>query len=87
MQLAQQVPDGEDLDWVTIKEETEWNEYKLKDGTTLKVKMVLAGVRRLKQYNAIGDPIYVCNAQNVVRVIDVPKSLKGPPSNKVQTTA
>lgn len=54
-----QLHGGEDLDFEVVKED--WNEYKLSDGTTLKVKVVLTGVRRLKnRYTPTGDPV-ICN--------------------------
>lgn len=52
-----------------------WNIYKLKDGSTLKVKMVLNGVKRLKKYNPDGTPIYIINSQNIVRVVEIPQTL------------
>jgi len=66
-----------DLDF----EETEehWNTYTLSDGTTIKVKLVLRGVKRLKRYEPDGNPIYVINSINVVRSLDVPKELKAKP--------
>jgi len=66
-----------DLDWTSEKEY--WNEYKLDDGTVLKVKIVLRGVRRAEQHNTDGTPIYLINAQNVVRATKVPKELRGKP--------
>ncbi|MBL7167740.1 hypothetical protein ISS40_03615 [Candidatus Bathyarchaeota archaeon] len=66
-----------DLDF----EETEehWNTYTLSDGTTIKVKLVLRGVKRLKRYEPDGNPIYVINSINVVRSINVPPELKAKP--------
>jgi hypothetical protein len=64
---------AEDVDFNEIEEK--WNVYKLKDGTTLKIKLVLIGIKRLKKHNPDGTPIYLINSQNVVRVIDVPKEL------------
>lgn len=49
--------EGEDMDFEEVEEH--WNVYKLKDGTTLKVKLVLIGVKRLKKYNPDGSPIYI----------------------------
>lgn len=73
--------EAEDLDF---KDEREfWNSYKLSDGTTLKVKLVLRGVKRLQKWNPDGSPIYIINSTNVVRVTNVPKKLKAKP--KVQT--
>ena len=64
-----------EIDWDS--EEEYWNEYKLKDGTTMKVKLVLKGVRRaIDQYNPDGNPVYMLQSMNVVRVLDVPKKLR-----------
>ncbi len=61
-------------------EESEyWNEYRLEDGTTLKVKLVLRGVKRLDKYEPDGTPIYVINSINVVRAINVPDQIKAKP--------
>jgi hypothetical protein len=56
-----------------------WNVYKLKDGSTLKVKLVISGIKRLLKHNTDGSPIYIIQSQNVVRVVDVPKSLMAKP--------
>lgn len=66
--------EGEDIDFEEIEER--WNTYKLKDGTILKVKLVLVGVKRLKKYNPDGTPIYIINSQNIVRTLNIPKELK-----------
>jgi hypothetical protein len=68
---------ADDVDFEESKEY--WNVYKLRDGTTLKIKLVLAGIKRLKKHNPDGTPIYIINSQNVVRAIDVPKGLKAKP--------
>jgi len=69
--------DAEDVDFEQEKEH--WNTYILKDGTTLMVKLVLIGVKRLKKWNPDGTPVYMINSQNIVRVTNVPKELKGKP--------
>lgn len=74
------IMNAEDVDFEAIKEE--WNEYKLSDGSKLKVKLVLIGVKRLKKYQPDGKPIYIINSTNVVRVVDVPEKLKGKPSQR-----
>jgi len=71
------IAEGEDVDFEEVKEY--WNVYKLKDGTTLKVKLVLIGVKRLKKHNLDGSPIYVIQSQNIVRAVDVPKELYAKP--------
>ena len=72
-----ELAEAEDVDFEEVKES--WNVYKLSDGTTLKVKLVLTGVKRLKKYNPDGTPIYVISSQNVVRVVNVPPELKAKP--------
>ena len=37
---------GEDIDFE--EKEEHWNVYKLKDGTTLKINLILVGIKRLK---------------------------------------
>jgi hypothetical protein len=69
--------DSVDLDF--IEEEEHWNTYRLGDGTTLKVKLILRGVKRLKAHEPDGSPIYVINSINVVRAVNVPKELKEKP--------
>jgi hypothetical protein len=71
------VANADDVDFEESKEY--WNVYKLKDGTTLKIKLVLAGIKRLKKHNPDGTPIYIINSQNVVRAIDIPKGLIAKP--------
>jgi hypothetical protein len=66
-----------DLDFKEVEEN--WNTYTLSDGTTLKVKLVLRGVKRLKNFEPDGSPIYVINTINVVRAVDIPSELKAKP--------
>ena len=68
------IAEAEDLDFT--EESEHWNTYSLADGTTLKVKLVLRGVKRLKRYNPDGTPMYLINSQNVVRAVNVPEGVK-----------
>jgi hypothetical protein len=75
----QPIQDGEEIDFDVIGED--WNTYQLKDGTILKVKLVLAGVVRLNnKYDPLGNPVYMIKSTNVVRVMDVPGELKRKPT-------
>jgi hypothetical protein len=75
---VQPIQDGKEVDFDVIGED--WNTYQLKDGTILKVKLVLAGVIRLKnKFDPLGNPIYMIKSTNVVRVMDVPGELKRKP--------
>lgn len=74
-----ELPDGTAPDTVSLDfeavEET-WNEYELEDGTTIKVKLVLNGVHRVKdQFNEFGEPHYIIQSNNQVRTLDVPDEL------------
>jgi hypothetical protein len=75
--MQRDLMEAEDIDFEEEKEE--WNTYKLVDGSTLKIKLVLRGVKRLKKFSQDGNPMYVINATNVVRLVDVPKELRAKP--------
>ncbi len=75
MRITQKdIAEGVEVDFE--EEEEHWNKYTLKDGTILKVKLVLRGVKRLKRYRPDGLPIYMIDSQNIVRSLDVPEKLK-----------
>ena len=69
----QDMAEAQDIDFEEEKER--WSVYKLKDGTTLKVKLIVTGIKRLQKHNVDGTPIYVVNSQTVVRTLDIPKEL------------
>jgi len=67
--------EGEEVDFENEKEE--WNVYKLSDGSTLKVKLVLVNVVRSRdKYDPLGNPIYGITSQNIIKVLNVPEKLK-----------
>jgi len=70
--------EGEEVDFENAKEE--WNVYKLADGTTLKIKLVLVNVVRSRnKYDPLGNPIYGITSQNIVKTLNVPEKLKRKP--------
>jgi len=70
--------EGEEVDFENEKEE--WNVYKLADGTTLKVKLILVNVVRSRdKYDPLGNPIYGITSQNIVKVLNAPEKLKRKP--------
>jgi len=71
------IAEGEDVDFE--EKEEHWNIYKLKDGTTLKIKLILVGIKKLKKHNPDGTPVYMINSQNIVRAVDIPKDLMAKP--------
>ena len=75
--MQKDLMEADDIDFTEEKEY--WNAYKLADGSTLKIKLVLRGVKRLKKWTPDGNPWYVISTANVVRLVDVPKELKAKP--------
>jgi hypothetical protein len=59
---------------VQVDESTErWSEFKLQDGTILRVKAtVLSAVRVDGEYDPAGNPIYVTNISPVITLASVP---------------
>ena len=71
---------GDDDVWAEeVEFETEresWNTYILQDGTTLKLKAVVAEVLRVEErWGPNGDPIYLVNASPIVSTAS-PEHLK-----------
>ena len=66
-----------DLDFTEVEEH--WNAYQLSDGTKLKVKLIIRGVKRLSQYEPDGTPVYLINSINVVRAVDIPAGVRAKP--------
>jgi len=55
-----------------------WSTYKLSDGTTLKVRTTVTGVFRLDgEHDQMGNPVYNVSHTTLIRVVNVPKNLKG----------
>jgi hypothetical protein len=61
-------------------EEERWSTFRLGDGSTIKVKLVVKGAKRLNKYDPDGMPIYTVDTENIVRVVNVPEKLKAPAS-------
>ena len=63
-----------------MKQEARWNTYKLGDGSTIKVKLVVKGARRLNKFEADGMPVYALDSENIVRVVDAPEEFMASPT-------
>jgi hypothetical protein len=62
---------------VPVEESTErWSEYKLEDGSIIRLKQVLLEIIRTEGYDPEGNPMYVVRAQPVLSVVEVPDRLK-----------
>ena len=64
---------AEELGYKTIAEE--WNEYKLDDGSILRLKSVLTRVARTEEFDQQGDPVYYFTTSSIGSAI-VPSLLK-----------
>ncbi|MGH6848451.1 MAG: hypothetical protein ACREC0_13745 [Methylocella sp.] len=76
---VQLVPGGPLVDGVEIlvdESSEKWSEYKLEDGTTIRLKQVLMEVIRTSQYDPEGNPLYTIKAQPILSIVDVPEKLK-----------
>lgn len=59
--------DTDEVDVVSSNEH--WNEYQLADGTELAIKTVLIKVfKATTEKTQDGDPLYITNSQNIVKV-------------------
>ena len=63
-----------------LREENRWSTFRLGDGSTIKVKLVVKGAKRLNKYSADGMPVYTVDTEPVVQVVDVPEALRVAPS-------
>ena len=58
------------------KQDRQWSIYKLRDGSTVRVKHVLRSVRQLPNYAPDGAPTYVGMSDCIVEVVDFPEDLR-----------
>ena len=78
--IARKAPVDAGVQHLESKDEERWNTFRLGDGSTIKVKLVVKGAKRLNKYAPDGMPVYTVDTENIVRVVDVPEELKIPAS-------
>ena len=70
---------GKEVDATPVEinqENSSWNTYLLEDQSVLKLKVVLTKVVRIdSEYDPEGNPVYLAQSTNIVRV-DSPDNLK-----------
>jgi len=75
---SEDLEQAEDVEIVEEKEH--WNAYKLKDGSEIRLKLIVTGIKRLTtKWQPDGNPVYLVNSQNVMRLEHIPKNLKAKP--------
>jgi len=57
--------ENKDIPFETIEEK--WGEYKLEDGTILKIKPAITSIDKTKNYDLNGEPIYMVHSQVLVK--------------------
>lgn len=75
LRYGPEMVDGEDVEFEPLAER--WNEYRLSDGTLLKMKLVVTRIIRIDKYNDQGEPIYLVNSNNVLTASVPPQLMKG----------
>ena len=78
--IARKTPVDAGVQHLESKDEEHWNTFRLGDGSTIKVKLVVKGAKRLNKYAPDGMPVYTVDTENIVRVVDVPHELTIPAS-------
>ncbi|MBI2858663.1 MAG: hypothetical protein HYX90_06265 [Chloroflexi bacterium] len=70
---------GKDVDALEVRFKgirEDWNEYDLEDGTTLRMKAVVAEIIRVvDQYDQENNPVYMVKSTNML-VVKAPDNLK-----------
>jgi len=59
-----------------VQSNEDWREYRLEDGSTLRIKFAVGSVMRLDDFDADGNPIYVVKGTLLTIPLVVPDSLK-----------
>jgi len=72
-QLGNQQVFGQEVEFEAIAEP--WSQFKLADGSQVKVKLVLLNAARLDEYTDQGDPLYQFQLQQIIAVV-APDQLK-----------
>ncbi len=75
VRFGQEMIDGEEVEFEPLVER--WNEYRLSDGTLLKMKMAITKIFRLDKYNDVGEPIYLVSSNTLLSASVLPELMKG----------
>jgi hypothetical protein len=74
-----QTVEGEEVEIDDDASTERWSDYKLKDGTLIRLKSVVSSIIRLDgQYDGEGNPLYVVKSTPAVTIKSVPDKLRKP---------
>ena len=83
-------PDGSMVEAKELEFEeqsTPWTKVKCEDGTVVMIKVEILAITRMNFYDAVtGIPTYNINSQPVVRVTNVPASVRKIPNSPPEKT-
>ena len=75
VQFGGEMVPAEEMDYEPLRES--WNEYRVADGSLLRMKVVVSKILRLEKRNPQGEPIYVISSTNVVSATVPPELMRG----------
>jgi hypothetical protein len=77
VQIAPGAPFVDGVEVAVDSSSEKWSEYKLEDGTKIRIKPVIIEVIRVTdQYDPEGNPLYVTKSQPIVNILEVQDRLK-----------
>lgn len=65
--IGDRVIEAEDMEFKTGRED--WNEYTVEDGFTVRIKLVVSSILKTTERDANGNPVYVVQSTNIVKVL------------------
>lgn len=59
--------EAEDMEFTTGRED--WNEYRVEDGFTVRIKLVVSSILKTGDRDPQGNPVYIVQSTNIVKVL------------------
>jgi hypothetical protein len=80
--LPKKAVPGSEAEQTELRDDERWSTFRLGDGSTIRVKLIVKGAKRLNKYSEDGWPIYTVDTEPIVEVVDVPEELKVTATNE-----
>ncbi|HXZ45063.1 MAG TPA: hypothetical protein VEH53_09550 [archaeon] len=75
VRFGEEMVPAEEMEYEPLRES--WNEYRVADGSLLRLKVVVSKIQRLEKRNDQGEPIYLITSTNVVSTTVPPELMRG----------
>ena len=59
--------EAEDMEFQTAKED--WSEYRIEDGFSVRIKLVVSSILKTGERDPQGNPVYIVQSTNIVKVL------------------